>query len=1133
MIYRPTIGFEVAARAQPAVLAVLLLTSISGLAQPTAGDFEFFEKNIRPVLVERCFKCHSAQSEKLKGGLHLDSREGMLKGGDTRPALIPRDPEQSLMIEAIRYRNSDLQMPPKGKLTDKQIADFTAWVKMGAPWPPSSESKQSSNPASFDLEKRRREHWAWQPILPPRPPSVKDEARIHNSIDRFILSRLESNQLKPAPRADKATLLRRLYFDLTGLPPTSHQLEEFLKDSSPRSFEKVVDTLLASPHFGERWARHWLDLVRYAETLGHEFDYSVHNAWRYRDYVIRALNADVPYDQFVTEHIAGDLLPVPRRHPTEGSNESIIATGFFWLGQRDHSPVDVRQHQAELIDNQIDVMTKTFLGLTVSCARCHDHKFDAIATRDFYSLYGVLESSRYAQRAIDPPARVQSKIERLRELKKEIRHVAGALWATESSNSSQYLLATSEVTYGDTNATAQVAAKFGLNPKRLGSWINALGKPQEAQPTHPFFAWTKLAKLSQASPPEFAEQWQAVLQESKAITPAQPAAGGNYEIFTDFSDLHYKGWFVDGEAFGFAASARGEMIVGGTNKPLSLLAEPAAHSAVTSRRLQGALRSPTFEIRHRYIHLLAAGRDSRINLFIDNLTMIQDPIYGGLRKQLNHDAPKWVTIDVTMWQGHRAYLEFSDITTPDPTQEAKKIDPSGYAAVSRIVLSDQSSAASLAQRPSAFLLLGDNPIDSRRALAENYQRVITEATATWASGHSGKTNYQAQIELLDWMLQRELLTSGSPGQAESPGPELSALLDEFRKVELSIPEPMRVPAMADGSGIDEYIFIRGNHKNRGETAPRRFLTAIGDPSQSNFKQGSGRLELAHCMTDSSNPFLSRVMVNRVWQHLFGRGIVPTPDDFGVLGQPPSHPELLDWLADWYRSEGDWSTKKLIRLLVTSSTYQMSSSPSDAANEEKDPNNIWLHRMPVRRLEGEAIRDAMLAVSGRLGNTMFGPSIPAHLTEFMEGRGRPGRSGPLDGAGRRSIYLEVRRNFIAPMMRSFDTPVPFTTVGQRTVSNVPAQSLILMNDPFVIGQAQIWARRILASPHPAPEQSIADIYLAAFSRLPSSTELTEALAFLNTQGENYGLAPPERLKDERVWSDLCHVMLNLKEFIFLN
>ncbi|KAB2648814.1 MAG: DUF1549 domain-containing protein, partial [Verrucomicrobia bacterium] len=368
------------------------------------GDLEFFEKHVRPLLADRCFKCHSEQSEKLKGGLKVDSRAALLRGGETKPALVPGHPEQSLLIEAINYSNPDLQMPPKIRLSTEEIEALTLWVKHGAPWPSSALARVATAPtnaaAVFDLEKRKQDHWAWSPILKRTLPNVTDRTWSANPVDQFVLAKLEASKMAPAPDAERRTLIRRVYFDLIGLPPTPDQVAQFAANDSPQAYSELVDQLLASPRFGERWGRHWLDLVRYAETLGHEFDYEIPNSFRYRDYVIRALNDDVPYDHFLREHLAGDLLEHPRINSVSGLNESVIGPGFFWFGQQTHSPVDVRLHQSELIDNQIDVMTKTFLGLTVACARCHDHKFDPIPTRDYYSLYGILSSSRYAQRPL-------------------------------------------------------------------------------------------------------------------------------------------------------------------------------------------------------------------------------------------------------------------------------------------------------------------------------------------------------------------------------------------------------------------------------------------------------------------------------------------------------------------------------------------------------------------------------------------------------------------------------------------------------------------------------------------------------------------------------------------------------------
>jgi len=1103
---------------------------------PTAEGLEFFEKKIRPLLAERCYKCHSAAGEKIKGGLRLDSREGLLQGGDTRAAMVPGDPSKSLMIEAVGYANNDLQMPPRGKLAAAEISDLTLWVKMGAPWPKGVDSTSSAKMSAFDLQKRRQTHWSWTPIRKIKPPAVQDSRWPANGADKFVLAKLEAQGLKPAPAAEPRTLIRRAYFDLIGLPPAPAEVEAFVRDPSPKAYEKVLDGLLASPQFGERWARHWLDLARYAETLGHEFDYANFNAWRYRDYVIRAFNADLPYNRFVTEQVAGDLLPNPRLHPTEGFNESVIGTGFYWMGQRVHSPVDVRAEQTVVVDNQIDVIAKTFLGLTVACARCHDHKFDAISTKDYYALFGVMGSSRYTQRSICPGAKIAPKVAALASLKQEIRPLLGKVWLEQASSVAVYLQAAAQVATNlspaiVSNLVQSVALDRHLDAARLGHWVQALGDKGVASATHPLFAWSAIAGGSGlCDAAVFRERLPGVLAVlgKTSPVPASPTGG----VFAVFSGRDFAGWSVEDEAFGQAPAPVGDFIVGDPAQPvITLLSEPSASSAIFSRRLEGVLRSPTFTIQQRYIHIRAAGHQSRLNIRVDNFTMIMDPIYGSLRRMLNSGGLQWITVDLEAWRGHRAYLEFDDLSMPDPTDAvSRKFDGLAYVAVSRVVFSNESTAPAEESRPVLSRVGEWGGVGCGAELAGLYQRATVAAVKAWIAGRwAGDAT--GQIDWLNWMLRNSLLDSTGPGAPSDV--RLAAALKRFRKLEDALPERERVLGMIDGNGVDENVFIRGSHKTLGEVVPRRFLEALGGSDQNRFTRGSGRLELAQDLTDPSNPFLARVMVNRVWQHLFGRGIVPTPDDFGVLGQAPTHPELLDWLAGWYRTAGGWSNKKLIRLLMTSRTYRMSCSPQDAAAEEKDPQNLWLHRMPLRRLEGEAIRDAILAVSGQLNPAMFGPPVPVHLTEFMDGRGRPGQSGPLDGAGRRSIYQEVRRNFLPPMMRAFDFPVPYTTIGRRTASNVPAQSLVMMNDPFVTAQAQLWAKQVLARRGLSAEQRIGLMYGTVFSRPPGADELAAAVAFLDQQGQAYGLAERQRATDPALWADLCHVLMNVKEFIFLN
>ena len=422
------------------LFAISLVGPVGVVAQNARGNeaafdetsLEFFEKQVRPLLAARCYECHSGKTKEPKGGLRLDSRSAAIQGGDTGPAVVPGDPAKSLLVDAVNY--GDLyEMPPKSKLADAEIAVLTKWVDLGAPWPKEDVAAAATNKSEFDLAGRKDSHWCWQPVKSSAPPQVRDAAWPQSPSDFFVLARLEAAGLSPAPDADRRTLIRRLYFDLIGLPPTPAEVGAFVADDSPQALEREVDRLLDSPHFGERWGRHWLDLVRYAESRGHEFDYNIPNAYQYRDYVIRAFNADLPYDQFVVEHVAGDLLDAPRRHPERDFNESVLGTGFWFLNEWVHSPVDIRKDETDRFDNMVDVFGKTFLGLTIGCARCHDHKFDAISQRDYYALFGYLQSSAYRQVRFESLDQNRRLAKQLADLEDETRSkaapvVAGAVF---------------------------------------------------------------------------------------------------------------------------------------------------------------------------------------------------------------------------------------------------------------------------------------------------------------------------------------------------------------------------------------------------------------------------------------------------------------------------------------------------------------------------------------------------------------------------------------------------------------------------------------------------------------------------------------------------------------------------------
>ncbi|MCO6454972.1 MAG: PSD1 domain-containing protein [Pirellulaceae bacterium] len=1087
-------------------------------AQFDEPSLEFFEKQVRPVLVQRCYECHSGKTDEPKGGLRVDSRAALLAGGDTGPAIEPGKPEASLLIDAVNYGDI-YQMPPKSKLPAAEIEILNRWVKLGAPWPVGDPAAvPMASGGEFDLDARKAAHWAWRPVQHRDPPPVGNQAWPRHGLDHFILARLEQSGLAPAADADRATLLRRVWFDLVGLPPTEQDLQAFLADPTPQALEQVVDQLLKSPRFGQRWARHWLDLVRYAETYGHEFDYAIPHATQYRDYVVRALNADVPYDQFVVEHLAGDLLAEPRRHPTDGYNESVIGTGFWFLGEATHAPVDVRGDEAGRIDNQLDVFSKTFLGLTVACARCHDHKFDAISTRDYYALCGYLQSSRRQEALLDPHDRIRQGAERIRAARQAGTELLRAA-LPEADDAAQQELALSLLAVRElrqdgvesAERTAEIAGTYGVPAERLRAWDAALRQPAVGEAEHPLRPWSVLG-LAGDWDSEALDRLRRELRED--LARAEQAVEQS-PVLADFAQSTFDGWFTTGEAFSGAPTTG---VQWDASQPRLAALEPGwAHGGADSPRLQGVLRSPTFTITHPRIWYRLRGQGVQLRVILDGYFM---DVYNGLLFRglaENFDTQGQVAWqahagDLGRYLGHKAYLEIID-------------HGDGFAAIDQIRFS-AGGPPHLERNPLARqVLAGDGELDSSEALARAYARLWRQTLEHWHAGNASA----AEIGWINWMLDQGLV--GPTGeQLAAANQRLAERHQQMQNESRELPAPLRVLAMTDGTPEDELVHIRGNHRTLGEPVPRRSLTALGGDGQPAPADRSGRLQLARQLTSPDNPLTARVLVNRVWHHLLGRGIVPSVDNFGVLGQPPSHPELLDYLAGQFVQEG-WSLKRLIRSIVLSRTYQMSSTPVPAA-EQHDPENILLHRAPIRRLEGEAIRDAILQVSGRLDDSLEGGSVQVHITPFMQGRGRPGGNGPLDGNGRRSLYTEVRRNFLPPMMLAFDTPIPFSTMGRRNVSNVPAQALILMNDPFVVQQAEMWARRLLAPADLEPAARIQQMYRQALTRDATDDELAAALAFLAQQGQAHGLTEPQAMADPRVWTDLCHVVFNVKEFIYL-
>ena len=963
-----------------------------------------YNQHIRPILSANCYVCHGPDISSREAGLRLDLRDSAIVALESDEiAVTPGDSKSSELIRRVASDDPEERMPPpemKKVLSPREVALLARWIDQGAEWKP---------------------HWS---LTPPMNPDERA------SVDGFVNARMRAQGLKPASNASKTALIRRLSYVLTGLPPTPEGLTAFLADDAPGAYERLVDRLLASPHFGERWARHWMDLVRYADTRGHEFDFPVIGASQYRDYLIRAFNADVPYDQFVMEHLAGDLLDTPRLNPETGVNESILATNFFALGEGKHSPVDLQIDEAERIDNIIDVTSKTFQGLTVACAKCHDHKFDPIPTTDYYAWYGIVKSTRFAVRTADSTPEREETVRTLAELDLSIRDAIARQWQR--------------------NLDGQTSL------------------------------------VTRDGPP--------VRKVTLSVEPAPPR--GSVDIIGDFRRGDWGGWFVDGLAFG-DAPVGGRPLLDQEGRIVQLSGARAS-SARHSAKLFGTLRSPTFDLDKDYITIRAAGSSSLARIIIDNFQLIRYPIYGGLEMAIDGPDMKAYRFDVSMWKGREAYVE---IMPGKYDGHAYVRDDSSYIEMEYAVAHDEEAfdeaVMALPQRSSP----------------------LSVAVDAWQRGEADPVHIARINDAL------------VAGRLSAEIDKLPALLERRSEVESTLVEAEVFMGVVDGSGRDHPVFIRGSVQNPSETPVRRRGLTVLDTTQTPFEaSGSGRYQWAAGMASDQNPLTARVMVNRIWHYVFGKGIVESVDNFGVQGKPPTHPELLDYLAVRFVESG-WSVKALIREMVLSDTFRRSSEASDKASHV-DPENTWLQHYPVRRLEAEAIRDAMLAVSGRLDPTLYGPGVPVYLSSFMEGRGRPGESGPLDGAGRRSLYLQVRRNFLSPMMLVFDMPIPFTTFGRRNTSNVPAQSLTLLNDPFVQQQAEYWARQIVGLKELSVEERIAYMYRIAFSREVTPDESAEAVAFLENQAATLELPADAVLYDARIWTPYCHAMFNMKEFIYL-
>ncbi len=871
-----------------AVLIACAGLSSAGVAEPTASPeaLEFFEKEVRPVLAERCQGCHG--SARQRAGLRLDSRAAALKGGETGPAVVPGRPDGSELVRRVTESDGSVRMPPADEgepLSPRQVEALAEWVRQGAPWP------ESPNADGDDEAARRRDHWAFRPVARPAPPAVSRADWCETPVDRFVLAGLDARGLTPSPGADRRELVRRVTYDLTGLPPTPEEVDAFVAVESPDAYERLVDRLLASPRYGERWGRHWLDVARYSDTKGYvyarEERFFVH-ASAYRDWVVRAFNADVPYDRFVKLQLAAD-----RVAPDEAA-----AMGYLTLGRRFIGVTP------DIIDDRIDVVTRGLMGLTVGCARCHDHKYDPIPTADYYALYGVFQNS--AERLVplpNPKAGSPAAAEFLDGLKERERKLAAA-------------------------TAAKQAQAGGRIRKRIADYLSAQRELQK----FPVMGFDVIIAEDDLVP-AVVRRWQAYLAT---------AEGNRDPVWVPWIEYSK----LKDEEFSGAA--------GGIAKRLK--------AAEMNPRVAAAFVTPPATPRE------VAERYARVFSEVD-----------------------------AEWQTCLAAAEGDGRPSPaglgDPADEALR----------RVLYG-----------PGSPCVIPDEPIVNTETLFD--------------SGTVGEL-WKLQGEVDRWLIR-------SPELA----PHAVILTDR------EYATPARV-------------FRRGNPADPGAEVPPHAPAVIGDRPP--FAKGRGRLELAEAIVDPANPLTARVWVNRVWAHHFGAGLVRTPSDFGLRSDPPSHPELLDRLADDFVKNG-WSTKSLHRRIVLSATYRQSShgegrgpQTADSASSDPqaatknpqalDPENRFLWRANPRRLGYEELRDTLAAVSGRLDSRMGGKAVD----QF------PAEDTPL----RRTVYGLVDRQFVPGVMRMFDFANPDLHVPQRSETTVPQQALFALNHPFVAAQARRLASRL--------------------------------------------------------------------------
>ena len=1017
-------------------ITLLLVTfaKASSAQSPNEEGLKFFEQKIRPVLVQHCYSCHSVgarDAKKLQGALFLDSAEGTLTGGESGPALIKGKSAESRIIKAMKY--DGMEMPPSGKLSDEIIADFAKWVEMGAPDP--REGTAPVKPKREINIDEGRKWWSFQPLKIIAPPSIPEGIPALSPIDQFVVAAQLQQRLKPGIPTTKEKLIRRAYFDLIGIPPTPEQVDNFLNDGSPQAFEKVINSLLESPRYGEKWARHWLDVARFAESGGYEFDGFRPGAYHYRDWVIRALNNDLSYDQFVRMQLSGDKLQ-PDDYLAASASGFLVAGPY--PGQITAKTVEgIRYDQ---LDDMLMTVGGSMLGLTLGCVRCHDHKYDPLQQKDYYSLAASLARTVHGSRSIDPdPAATQR------------------IWESYRQAHEPLLAA---------------IRKFSADelPKRFEAWQSAELPKQGDTPRWQFMEPVNLdAERSWL-------KWLpgGIIAHDGSLTPGsvllrrgQRRVVPNEERFTVTLNTFQKNiTSLRMDAFSDKSlPAKGPGLNGDGSFQLVEL-------KVTARPLDGNSAEAHQELKLKPIYAAFEEKDQPLGHAVDG----KPDTAWVVRPPANKDNAAIFELDAPL----------AGFASGTELQIELKFRDLGLGRI-RFSLSTEPNPATWAGD-----VVAQNVGEIRAILAANGNKLpeaMREAMTRWFSPFDAETS--------------KVYQSVRAHSASEPRPPLTEVYTTV------------------AGGQDVFLLRRGEVDNKQGKAEPGFIQVLfretppatpvtGQPVPEPVDPRIGLAEWITNVERGAGPLLARVLVNRVWQHHFGEGIVGTPNDFGAQGDRPTHPELLEWLASQFVSNG-WRLKPLHKQIMLSAAYQQSHE-INAENLQIDPSNHYLWHFQPRRLDAELIRDALLSIGGNLDLGMYGPSI-------------------LDNTPRRSIYLRVKRSELIPLMTMFDAPEPTQSVGERISTTVPTQSLAMMNSPFVRQQAEKLAQRIRPTKDVPIATSVDLAYRIAFAHAPSDSERNQMLAFIESQRSVAGTDAGTNIEPALV--EFCHVLLCLNEFVYID